>query len=162
MGGSVEAIARAWVAKPSAWLGGEGGSGVFRSGSRAEFAGGLTAGIADCDLALLLWECGVDDPAVRGAVWARLMVVGSHAASQASVRWPKGMLSGLVAVAMAELAQRPGSWTDTDRRLALALAVSQSAWSRTWGQRYRELLDAAAQGAARARWRIGQGRGGED
>ena len=155
-GGSVEAVVRAWGAKPSAWLGGEGGTGVFRSGSRAEFAAGMTAGADGWDLALLLWECGVSDPAVRAAAWARLMVVGSHAASEAAVPWPHGMLSGLVNLALAELQAPPGArWSGEERRLRLPLGVSHPAWSRTWRWRYEVLLDAARDGAARARNRIG-------
>lgn len=159
--GLIEGIAAAWSPKPSAWMGGDGGSGVFRSGSRAEFAGGATAGVEDRDLALLLWQCGVDDPAVRAAAWSALMVAGSHAA-QSPLRWPKGRLSGLVDLALVELATPAQRWTDEARRARVGGGISQPAWSQTWKPRYQYLLVWAWKGAGRAKWRIAQGRSDGD
>lgn len=158
--GNVEAIAGAWAPKPSAWMGGEGGSGVFRSGSRAEFAGGATAGIADSDLALLLWQCGVDDRQTYAQAWAALMVVGSHE-TLSPLRWPKGRLAALVHLTMQELSTPAERWTDEMRRNWVGVDIHKSAWSRTWGPRYEYLLREAWRGAGRARWGICLGRGGD-
>jgi hypothetical protein len=158
MGNGVEAIARAWAPKPSAWMGGEGGSGVFRSGSLAEFAGGRAAGCDDYDLALMLWQAGVDDPATRAKCKAALLVAGSHAA-QSPGRWPQGRLEALVDLALVELMHPAERWTDEVRRTWVGVGVTQPAWSQTWRPRYQYLLSAAWKGAGRARWRIGLGRG---
>ena len=143
-------MVRAWAPKPSAWMGGEGRPGGFASGSRAEREGHRAAGIDEYDLALLLWQCGVDDPATRSKAWAALMVVGAHAAQHA--RWPRGRLSGLVDLALAELAQPGQRWTDERRRTWGSLDVSKAGWSQSWGARYRYVLTAAWKGAGRARW----------
>lgn len=127
------------------------------SGSRAAFAGGCCAGVPAEDLACLLVDCGLGEPAERGLV-LELLDAKARELSAGCVRaWPPGMATGLAFVALLELAPRPGRWTDAERldRLAgLGLRVSKAAWSQTWAQRYQGVLGEAQRRVGAAVQRI--------
>lgn len=150
---SVEAYLVACEPKASAWCGGEGGGGVFASGSRAERKSGTR--IDEFDEALMRWHYGSDHPRVREAVWAVLMAVCSQVAVDSGQRWPHGAMQGLVSVAMAELWRRHERLTHDERRILMTnvsgwTELSESTWYRIWAGRYKALYGEALRRIGRA------------
>jgi hypothetical protein len=139
---AIEALARGWGTAPGYWPGRD--TQIGRP--RADAIAMECAGVDRWDLACLLWSCGRDEAAIRADVWACLMLDAVKVMEQTIAppgAWPKGMLSGLVRAAIEEM--RPhdprNAWTDARRIRASELQIDRSNWSRTWGARYRAVLE---------------------
>jgi hypothetical protein len=123
-----------------------------------------SAGVDGIDESVWLWTCGRDEPAIRSQVWAVLMMEGSKLASAGPGRsWPKGYLSALVAVALAELRPRDprDGWTDQGRlRVAeeAGVVIDRASWSRLWKGRYGWILERGVERERRARRALCDGR----
>lgn len=160
---AVEAVARAFAAGHVVWLGGGGGlrSEGGASWERAAFA---TRGMDEFDLAVLLWCCGIEDPAVRLGAWSVLMLEGADLKlrdERAGRPWPRRRLHALVDLALHELSPRgQRARMSEGERVAWVSRIDgerlrrENGWLRGgWRDRYREVLAAGwrREGAARQR-----------
>ena len=119
------------------------------------------------DLAVLLWCCGIEDPAVRRDAWAVLMLEGADLKlrdERAGRPWPRGRLHALVDLALHELSPRGQqarmsegervAWVSRLDGLALR---REHGWIRGgWRDRYRELLGLGWRREGAAKERLGR------